>query len=96
MWVWMARLQIKAIECKYKEYVRRSKEQFKNEINNEATTVKIIEKMTFLRDTSEVNSQQVIGWTKRVETLRTQKEVSNKVRDTKDFDSIIRDRQNPG
>ena len=66
----MGRLQVKAKECKHKEYGRRLKEQFMNGMNNEATTAKITKELAALKDTTEVSSEEVLVWDQRVETQR--------------------------
>ena len=45
----MGRLGIKATECKYKEYNRRLKEQFINDMDHEAITTKIIKLLRTIR-----------------------------------------------
>ena len=57
---WMARLQIKATECKDQENKWRLNEQFISAMNNEAITVEIIKVLMALQDTIEVSSEQVL------------------------------------
>ena len=92
---WIGRIQIKAGECKNQENDRRLKEQFINGMNDEAITAKIIKGLMAIRDTSEVSSGQVIVWALRVGAPRPQKAVLDHIRDTKEFDSIVNNRQIP-
>ena len=55
----MGRLRVKATECKYREWVRRMKEQFRNGMNDQTTTAEIIKKLTTIRDTSKTISEKV-------------------------------------
>ena len=64
-------------------------------MNDEATTAEIIKELMVLNNTSGVSSEQVLVWAKKVEAQRAQKEVLENIRDTKDFDSISRDKQRP-
>ena len=76
----MGRLQIKTIEYKYQEYDSRLKEQFKNILNDETITVKIIKELTSLKDASEVSSDQALIWDLRVEVQWVQKAVLDNMR----------------
>ena len=65
-------------------------------MNDESITAEIIKEMMVLKDTSEVSSEQVLAWAKRVEAQRSQNAVLENTRDVKEFDLIRRDRQRPG
>ena len=49
-----------------------------------------MKELTALKDTREVNSEQVLMWAQRVEADRAQKEMLDNIRDEKEFDSAKR------
>ena len=57
----MDRLRIKAVECKYREWDRRLKEQFINGINSQTKTVEIIRKLTTIKDTRNIKGIKVLS-----------------------------------
>ena len=71
----MGRLCIKVAKYKYKEIDRRLKEQFITDMNNEAITGKIIKESRDPKDTSDVSSEHILIWAKRVETQTAQNAV---------------------
>ena len=92
----MRRLNIQITECKYQDYARSVREKFINGLKDETTRAKIIKELTALQHPREVSSEQVLVWAQRVEAQKAQKVLVDKMRDTKEFDFIRRDRQNPG
>ena len=81
---------MKAVDCKYKEYDRRLRKQFKNSLDDE---VIIIRELTALKDTSWFSSNQVLLWARGLEAPRVQKEVLGNIRDAKEFASVSKDKQ---
>ena len=71
----MARVLIKAKECKYKGVNSRLKEHFTYDIYNQTMTEEIISELTVLKDMSEVMSKQVIAWAKRIKAQWSQKAI---------------------
>ena len=69
----MGYLRIKANECNYKENGRRLKEQFINCRKVVNTMTEIILEFTKVKKTNEINSEQVLAWTRRVEAQTAQK-----------------------
>ena len=89
----MGRLCIKITDSTYKEHERRLKEQFLNALDNENIIAEILKEWTAYKDTSEVSSEQVLMFAQRSEVQWVHKEVLDNIRDTKEFNSVKRDRQ---
>ena len=85
---WMHRLNIKAADCIYKEHGRQLKEEFINDIYDEEITQVVIKELTAKRNTSEIDSEQVIMWLKGVEAQRLQMKALDEMKTVKDFDHI--------
>ena len=71
----MGHLRIKVNEHNYQKLDRRLKEQFINGINDKALTSEIIKELTTIENISEVTSEQVLVWPRRVEAQRSQKAI---------------------
>ena len=65
----MGHLSSKTNECNYKKN-ERGKYQFINRINDEIVTKEIIKEVTTIRETSDITSEQVLHWAKRLEAWR--------------------------
>ena len=68
---------MKAVNCIYKEHDRRVTDQFINDLGNEVIIKEITREIIALKDTNEVNSDQILMWAKRVEAQRVQKVLKN-------------------
>ena len=66
------------------------KEHFINGLNDEIIIAKIIKEITALKDTTEVNSEQVLNLAQRVETHRVHKAVLYSISNAEDFDSNMK------
>ena len=55
----MGRLCIMTADSKYKEYDRRLKKQFINDLDDENRKAEILKELTALKDTTEVSSDQI-------------------------------------
>ena len=67
----MGCLRIKANGCIYKKDDRWLK-QLINGINNEMMTAKILKELATIQKTSDIISEQVLSWAKRIEAQRDQ------------------------
>ena len=91
---WIGKWHFKAIDCKYKEYERRLKEQFSNGLDDKNIIAEIMKELTALKDTSEVSSEQILMWDHRADAQEAQREVLDNIRDPEEFESVQRNRQN--
>ena len=71
----MGRFCINEVDCEYKECDRRLMEQFINGLDDEVILEEIIQELTALKDNSEVSSDEVLMWAKKVEAQRAQMKV---------------------
>ena len=74
-----------AAECKYEKNDRYLKEKFINVIIDLMMT-KIIKELKAIKDTSTINSEQVILWGKVGRGQRSQTAMLESLKDSKDFD----------
>ena len=93
---WMGRLHIKAMDCKYREYDRRLKEQFVNGLDNENIIAEILKELRGLERYPWGEQWTNIDVGKRVEAQRVQKELLDNFRDTKKFLTWQEERQKHG
>ena len=68
-------LRIDANKCIDTQRGRRLKEQFKNGINNDDMMTEIIRELTAPKKTTEVTSELVLCWDRKVEAQRAQKAI---------------------
>ena len=80
---WMGRLHVKVMDCEYKEYDRRLKEQFINCLDDENQVEEIITYLTAYKDTNDVSSKQILLWAQKVEVQNGLKELLDNIKDTK-------------
>ena len=62
---WMGHLRIEENECKNKKNGSLLKEQF---ISDKMMRAKIINELTTIPNTSDITSEQVLSWAKKIET----------------------------
>ena len=65
-------------------------------MNDECITVRIIKELMVLKDTSDVSSEQFLFLAQRTEIQGAKAVVLEKIKNAKGFDSIRRNRQEPG
>ena len=63
----MDHLRIKATKWKYQEHDQRLKDKLMNGINDKTMTLGIIQGITAIKNKSEVTSEQVLVWVRRIE-----------------------------
>ena len=69
---WMGRLRLAAIECNCKEIDRQLKEQFIHNQNDTDMLAELIRGLTKIQENTEITSEKVLCWAKRVEAQRAQ------------------------
>ena len=84
----MGRLRVKAMECKYKEWDRRLKEQFINSMNDKTLTADIRKELTIINYISKVMRKEVLSWVTRIEIQQSQKAMLETLNDKTDFNMI--------
>ena len=84
----MGRLQLSAIECNYKELNRQLKEQFMHGINDTDMLGEIIRELTKIQENTEITSENMLCWAKRVEAQRAQSAIMNSLTEAKEFDKL--------
>ena len=85
---WMGRLRLAAKECSYKEIDRQLKEQFMHSLNDTDMLSEIIWELTKIQENTEVTSEKVLCWAKRVKTQRTQSTIMKSLTETKEYDKL--------
>ena len=83
----MERLRMSATEYKYQEIDRQLNEQFIHGLSDHSMLLEIICEFKAVRDTKEVNNDQVLLWASWLEAQRMQL-VLNNVKLSKQFDAI--------
>ena len=71
----MGHQRIKISEYAYKEKDRRLKEPFINGINGDQIRTEIIRKLTAVKETNKIASDQVLEWVRGAEAQRLQKKL---------------------
>ena len=74
------------------------KEKFINDINYQAMMAKIIKELTAIKDSSEITSEKVLSWVKRIAAQRSKKAMLDSPKDNKEFDIVgkIKHKVEPG
>ena len=72
---------------------RRLKGQFINGISNENMMTIIIWKLTAANKTSEIASEQLLAWTRKMKVQTTEKAIMELTKENKEFDSTKRHEQ---
>ena len=81
------RLQLAAIEYRYKEMDRQLKEQFIHGLNDTDMLTEIIWELTKINENeTKITSEIVLSWAKRVEAQRSWSAIMNSLTEAKEFD----------
>ena len=81
-------LRMKTNEGKYKEKDRRINEQFINGINDDEMMTEIILELPAVKKTSEITSEKVLVWARRIKVQETQIALMGTTKGNKEFDAI--------
>ena len=84
----MGRLQLSAVECRYKEIDRQLKEQLIHRVNDMDMLGEIIRELTKVNTGSVITSESVLAWPKRIEVQRAQAVAMDNLTEAKEFDKI--------
>ena len=82
----MGRLQLPAVECNYKEPDRQLKEQFIHSLNDTDMLAEIIRELTKIQENTEIMSENMLCWAKRVEAKKAQSAIMSSLTEAKEFD----------
>ena len=74
---WMGRLRTAVVKYNYKDIDRQLKEQFIHGLNDEEMLAEIIRELTKSDENTNIHSENVLPWAKRVEAKRAQIVVIN-------------------
>ena len=85
---WMGRLWLSAIKCNYKELNRQFKEQFIHGQNDTDMLGEIIRELTKIHENTEITSENLLCWAKRVEAQRAQSAIMNSLTEAKEFNEV--------
>ena len=77
-----------AIECSYKELYRQLNEQFIHGLNETDILAEIIRELTKIQENTEIMSENVLCWAKRVEVQGAQSAIMSSLTEAKEFDKL--------
>ena len=84
----MGKLQLSVMEINFKELNRQLKEQFIHSLNDTDMLGEIIRELTKIHEITEITSENVLCWAKRVEAQRAQYAIMNSLTEPKEFDKL--------
>ena len=84
----MGRLWLSTIECNYNELDRQLKEQFIHGLNDTNMLAEIIKELTEIQENTEIISENMLCWAKRMEAQRAQSAIMNSLTEAKEFDKL--------
>ena len=85
---WMGTLWLSVIEYNYKELDKLLKEQFIHGPNDTDMLRQISRELTKIHKNTEIPSENMLCWAKRVEVQRAQSVIMNSLTEAKEFDKI--------
>ena len=84
----MDRLWLLVVECNYKELNTQLKEQFIHGLNDTDMLGEIIWELAKIHENTEITSEIVLSWVKKVEAQRAQSTIMNSLNEVKEFDKL--------